>query len=310
MAGKYKANNSEFLQKLQKSTKNDMEVVSQRQQDYEKIIKNTGKEEQQIDLELMDNAPEDWNFFSELKVEQPSKFAELKMSIYNLGVLQPLILWKQENDRYMILAGRNRRDASRDVIIDCQDEPGFDEKKFRYIKSIVYEHDELTEEEAQEIIIDTNYVQREYTPKTRVLITKKRMGILEKQRYSKGRSIAQLAKEMKIEKSAIYDNLSIGQKVIEPLQELYFDEKITKKAVLKFVYFDFETQQWILENFAEQITDARVKRLKKSMKTKEDIEKVFTDADEGVKFKRLEVTIPVDRVEEFQKMLDAFLKAN
>lgn len=307
MAGKYKANNSEFLQKLQKSTKNDMEVVSQRQQDYEKIIKNTGKEEQQIDLELMDNAPEDWNFFSELKVEQPSKFAELKMSIYNLGVLQPLILWKQENDRYMILAGRNRRDASRDVIIDCQDEPGFDEKKFRYIKSIVYEHDELTEEEAQEIIIDTNYVQREYTPKTRVLITKKRMGILEKQRYSKGRSIAQLAKEMKIEKSAIYDNLSIGQKVIEPLQELYFDEKITKKAVLKFVYFDFETQQWILENFADQITDARVKRLKKSMKTKEEIEKVFTDADEGVKFKRLEVTIPVDRVEEFQKMLDAFL---
>lgn len=307
MAGKYKANNSEFLQKLQKSTKNDMEVVSQRQQDYEKIIKNTGKEEQQIDLELMDNAPEDWNFFSELKVEQPSKFAELKMSIYNLGVLQPLILWKQENDRYMILAGRNRRDASRDVIIDCQDEPGFDEKKFRYIKSIVYEHDELTEEEAQEIIIDTNYVQREYTPKTRVLITKKRMGILEKQRYSKGRSIAQLAKEMKIEKSAIYDNLAIGQKVIEPLQELYFDEKITKKAVLKFVYFDFETQQWILDNFAEQITDARVKRLKKSMKTKEEIEKVFTDADEGVKFKRLEVTIPVDRVEEFQKMLDAFL---
>lgn len=307
MAGKYKANNSEFLQKLQKSTKNDMEVVSQRQQDYEKIIKNTGKEEQQIDLELMDNAPEDWNFFSELKVEQPSKFAELKMSIYNLGVLQPLILWKQENDRYMILAGRNRRDASRDVIIDCQDEPGFDEKKFRYIKSIVYEYDELTEEEAQEIIIDTNYVQREYTPKTRVLITKKRMGILEKQRYSKGRSIAQLAKEMKIEKSAIYDNLSIGQKVIEPLQELYFDEKITKKAVLKFVYFDFETQQWILENFADQITDARVKRLKKSMKTKEEIEKVFTDADEGVKFKRMEVTIPVDRVEEFQKMLDAFL---
>lgn len=308
MAGKYKANNSEFLQKLQKSTKNDMEVVSQRQQDYEKIIKNTGKEEQQIDLKLMDNAPEDWNFFSELKVEQPSKFAELKMSIYNLGVLQPLILWKQENDRYMILAGRNRRDASRDVIIDCQDEPGFDEKKFRYIKSIVYEHDELTEEEAQEIIIDTNYVQREYTPKTRVLITKKRMGILEKQRYSKGRSIAQLAKEMKIEKSAIYDNLAIGQRVIEPLQEMYFDGKLTKKAVLKFVYFDFETQQWILDNFLDKLTDARVKRLKKSMKSRDEIQKVFTDADEGIKFKRIEVSIPVDRVEEFQKMVEVFLE--
>lgn len=307
-AGKYKANNGAFLQKLQKNTKSDMQVVNERQQGYQEIIENTGKEEQKIDLELMDNAPDEWNFFSELKVEQPSKFAELKMSIYNNGVLQPLILWKQENKRYMILAGRNRRDASRDIIFDCQDEPGFEERKFRFIKAIVYEHDEITEEKAQEIIIDTNYVQREYTPKTRVLITKKRMGILEKQRYSKGRSIEQLAKEMKIEKSAIYDNLAIGQKVIEPLQELYFEEKITKKAVLKFVYFDFEMQHWILDNFAAQITDARVKRLKKSMKTKEEIEKVFTDTDEGVKFKRLEVTIPVDRLDEFQKMLNAFLK--
>lgn len=307
-AGKYKANNSEFLQKLQKSTKSDMQVVSKRQQGYDEIIEKTGKEEQKIDLELMDNAPNDWNFFSELKVEQPSKYAELKMSIYNNGVLQPLILWKRKNGRYMILAGRNRRDASRDIIIDCKDEPGFDEKEFRYIKSIVYESDEITEEKAQEIIIDTNYVQREYTPKTRVLITKKRMGILEKQRYSKGRSIEQLAKEMKIEKSAIYDNLAIGQKVIDPLQELYFDGKLTKKAILKFVYFDFETQQWILDNFSDKMTDARVKRLKKSMKSRDEIQKVFTDEDEGVRFKRIEVSIPIDQVEEFQKMLKSFLK--
>lgn len=305
--GGFKADNSQYLKKLKKSTDSAMKVVNERQQGYQEIIEKTGKEEQRIDLELMDNAPDEWNFFSELKEEQPSKYAELKMSIYNNGVLQPLILWKQENGRYMILAGRNRRDASRDIIIDCQDEPGFDEEKFRYIKSIVYEPDEIKEEKAQEIIIDTNYVQREYTPKTRVLITKKRMGILEKQRYSKGRSIDQLAKEMKIEKSAIYDNLAIGQKVIEPLQEMYFDGKLTKKAVLKFVYFEFETQQWIVDNFLDKITDARVKRLKKSMKSRDEIQKVFTDADEGIKLKRIEVSIPVDRVEEFQKMVDVFL---
>lgn len=306
--GKYKANNMEFLQNLKKSTKSDMEEVSKRQQDYQDIIEKTGKEEQKIDLELMDNAPDSWNFFSELKVEQPSKFAELKMSIYNNGVLQPLILWKQESGRYMILAGRNRRDASKDIITDCQDEPGFDEKKFRYIKSIVYDTDEITEEKAQEIIIDTNYVQREYTPKTRVLITKKRMGILEKQRYSKGRSIEQLAKEMKIEKSAIYDNLAIGQKVIEPFQELYFEGKLTKKAVLKFTYFDFGMQEWMLENFSEQITDARVKRLMKSMKSKDEIRKVFSDDDKGANFRRIEVSVPVNRIEEFQKMVEDFLK--
>lgn len=306
-AGRYKTNNNEFLKKLQQNTKSEMQVVNKRQQGYQEIIEKTGKKEQRIDLELMDNAPDEWNFFSELKEEQPSKYAELKMSIYNNGVLQPLILWKQENGRYMILAGRNRRDASRDIIIDCQDEPGFDEEKFRYIKSIVYEPDEIKVDKAQEIIIDTNYVQREYTPKTRVLITKKRMGILEKQRYSKGRSIEQLAKEMKIEKSAIYDNLAIGQKVIEPLQEMYFDGKLTKKAVLKFVYFEFETQQWILDNFLDKITDARVKRLKKSMKSRDEIQKVFTDADEEIKLKRIEVSIPVDRVEEFQKMVEVFL---
>lgn len=308
MAGKYKANNGDFLQKLQKSTKSDMEEVNKRQQGYREIIEKTGKNEQKIDLGLMDDAPEEWNEdFPRLRDKQPSKYVELKMSIYNKGVLEPIILWEQENGRYMILSGHNRRDASRDIIEECKDEPGFDENKYRFIKSVVYSVDELTKEDAQEIIIDTNYVQREYTPRLLIAITRKRMNYMQKQRYSKGQSIEQMAKEMNIKKSTIYDNIAIDTKVIEPLQNLYYDRKITKKAVLKFTYFDFDAQNWIVDNFSEQITDARVKRLKKSMKSREEIQKVFTDEDKGIKYKRIEVNIPENRVEEFQKMVDNFL---
>ena len=64
----------------------------------------------------------------------------------------------------------------------------------------------------------------------KIEIIKSRMDVYKRRRYSKGERIDQLAKELGIKKTAIYENLSISENVYAPLQELYYDGKLKGKA--------------------------------------------------------------------------------
>ena len=206
----------------------------------------------------------------------------------------------------MILAGHNRRDISCEIIQECREEPGFEEEKYRYPACIVYAADELSEEQARGIIDDTN-LYRDFSKlpqKVKIEIIKSRMDVYKRRRYSKGERIDQLAKELGIKKTAIYENLSISENVYAPLQELYYDGKLKRKAILKFTYFDGDTQQWIYENFKDRITEAKVNALKKNM-NRDAIANVFNAEAQGIK--KLTVEIPADRVEEFRGMLEEWL---
>lgn len=299
---------TDFIDKYIGATTSDFHTVAQRQLKNTVLSDTSKKDVEYIDINLMDDAPEEWNFFPRLKEEQPTKFAELKMSIYNNGVLDPVIVWKKPDGRYMKLAGHSRIDACFEILEDGQDDPEFDGDKYRFIRTTVYDVDEIDERKAKEFIIDTNYVQREYSPRMKMTIIKKRMGLLDDQRYTNGMKIEQVARNMGIKKSTIYDNLAIANNVIDPLKELYFNDKLTFKAVLKFASMDKETQQLIWDKHREQITDTRVKMIKKSVKdSPEKIEKIF-EAEKVPEVKRVEVCVPVDRLEEFNKLVEAFLK--
>ena len=97
----------------------------------------------------------------------------------------------------------------------------------------------------------------------------------------------------------------ISENVYAPLQELYYDGKLKRKAILKFTYFDGDTQQWIYDNFKEQITETKVNVLKKNM-NRDAIANVFNAEAQGIK--KLTVEIPADRVEEFREMFEEWLK--
>lgn len=161
-------------------------------------------------------------------------------------------------------------------------------------------------EQARGIIDDTN-LYRDFSKlpqKVKIEIIKSRMDVYKRRRYSKGERIDQLAKELGIKKTAIYENLSISENVYAPLQELYYDGKLKRKAILKFTYFDGDTQQWIYENFKDRITEAKVNALKKNM-NRDAIANVFNAEAQGIK--KLTVEIPADRVEEFRGMLEEWL---
>lgn len=310
MAGKKgSVNNADFLKQVSANVQSATRDVSRT---MEKIgvgeIAEKGKKKiSHIDIYKMMDAPEGWNKYPRLKDTQADKYLELKMSIYEKGVEEPLILWERPDDRYMILAGHNRHDICCEIIQECREEPGFEEEKYRYPACIVYAANELSEEQARGIIDDTN-LYRDFSKlpqKVKIEIIRSRMEVYQRRRYSKGERIDQLAKELGIKKTAIYENLSISENVYPPLQELYYDGKLKRKAILKFTYYDGDTQQWIYDTFKDQITEEKVNALKKNM-TRDAIANVFKAEAKGIK--KLTVEIPADRVEEFREMFEGWLK--
>ena len=300
--------NAEFLQQLRQKTDGESKKVKDVLEKASVIIAvgNGRKNIEYRDIYEMQPAPDSWNRYPLLKGDQPDRYLELKMAIFEKGVLNPLALWEHDG-KLVILAGHNRQAICKEIIAECQEESGFDEDKFRYPPCIVYGEDEITEEQAIDIINDTN-LYRDFSKlpnKVRIQITKERMELYKRRRYARGERIDQLARDLGLEKTAVYENLSIYEKVIGPLQELYYNEKLTRKAILRFVFFDADTQQWIFNVYADRINEAKVKALKKNM-SRADISRIFEEEGKGVK--RVTVEVPEDRVDEFRNMFSKWLK--
>lgn len=310
MAGKKgKVDNQSFLNGLTATSRGAAQNVSRA---LEKAGSGTlwdddgRKKIEYIDISKMEGAPAEWNRYPLLKDNQPDKYLELKLSIYEKGVETPLVLWKQPGGVYMILAGHNRRDICAEIITDCREEEGFDEEKYRMIPCIVYQEDELDETKAREIIDDTN-LYRDFSKlpeKIKQQIVVNRLAIYKRRHYAKGERIDQLMKDFGLKKSAIYDAIALNENVIEPLQKLFFDGVLKKKSVMRFAFFPKDTQQWMYDEYAEQISDAKVNVLKKNM-TRDEIAQVFQSENRAVK--RLTVEIPADREEEFREMYKKWL---
>lgn len=123
---------------------------------------------EEVPIDLIKKAPDDWNRFEPLSEE---KMTELKSSIRNVGVLNPVILWDNgegiEEGMKTCLSGHNRVEAYKQL----QEE---DFERYSSIIAIVKAKDDIDENMAQQIVIDTNITQRELSKieKSRAFIKK------------------------------------------------------------------------------------------------------------------------------------------
>lgn len=311
MAGKKgPISNDAFLKELKTNTRGATKSVSTTLEKLEQkknlgIVEYEKKHLEFRDIYEMVPAPDDWNLYPSLKLDQPDRYLELKMAIYERGIENPLILWEYNNS-LMILAGHNRQEICKEIIEECKDEKGFDEQKYRFPPCIVYDEDEITEVQAKEIIDDTN-LNRDFSRlpnKVKIQITMQRMEVYKRRRYAKGERIDQLAKDLGLEKTAIYENLSIYEKVIEPLQEFYYNGQLTRKAVLRLTFFDSDTQQWIYDTYKDKITDSKINALKKNM-GRDEIKNIFEN--ESRNLKKITIEVPAERAAEFKKLFSRWL---
>lgn len=265
---------------------------------YDDMIKKTEKPVTNIDINKLSPAPDDWNFFPEISEE---KMLEMMFSILENGLFNPIIVWeREENKEYMILSGHNRVKAYKRILLEYQNTPNFNRKEYETIPAIVYRKDEIDELKAKEIIIDTNYIQREEDKRLMPQIVKNRLEIVKDRKDVKGRTIDIVAKELGISATKVYEDQLIANRIIPELNEFYFNNELRKKSLLRFAWFDKETQKWIYENFKDKITDDNVIKLKKSM-TKEDIKDCFDDTN-YVKKVSVAIRVPEFLKEEFREM--------
>lgn len=255
----------------------------------------------QIEADKLVPAPNDMNFFEQLA---PEKELELRMSIANRGIIEPLHIWDKNDGTYMILAGHNRANIVKKLYGDTNDE------KYLKVPAIVYPYEELNgkEELMREIIIETNCLGRDkFSVKERVQLIIYKINKFKTQKDDKGRNILSLGQELGINKSTIYDDYTIGTKLIPEMLEYYYNNKIRRKTAIVIAKFDHHIQKWIVDEYPNKISDTYLGKVPKGVNTKDALEKYFNR--EISKRKIMQTEIPEEYMDEFNKMVEEWKKS-
>ena len=234
--------------------KEPMQAKPQKELDIKTAYK--GYEIKKVAVEGLIDAPEEWNFFSK---PNEHKLLDLAISIYNNGLLQPIVVRSTGNEEtpYQILAGHTRVSAYRLLHKIYGDE------KFLEIEAIVFGKENLNDTKAREIIIDTNMMQRgNLSYSDTVKCVSEKMKLLKEQGVSN--IIEAISKDYDIKKTSIYmftrlDNL------IAPFKELMDSKKITLGNANKLAAYSAQDQEMIYAELGSILTKGIFSLLKKNM---------------------------------------------
>ena len=264
-------------------------------------IKNitTGMDIFQIELDRLAQAPPEWNFYSPLKED---KMSELVESIIENGLLNPIIVWERGNDEYMILAGHNRVNAYRRIFQHTKD-PRY-MKIFAYVKKT----DELSDDEARAIIIDTNFVQRELSTaeKTKSIVIKYRQ-LGRKTRNSRGKNTASvIAEQYNISERQVYNYYKLNDLIQGFIQRI--DEgSLSIKAGVKLASFSKEFQKRLYEDYNDFLGNRKILRID-AYKSEEEIINQIQDIERSLA--KITVKVPKDREDELISYIRQWFEQN
>ncbi len=255
-----------------------------------------------IELDKLKDAPVEWNFYSPLTMK---KMEELIESIRKNGLLHPLVVWEQDDGKYFILSGHNRKKAYQ-ILYDTTGDDQYS-KIFCYVKKFK----DLTEDEAKEIIIDTNWVQRELSAIEKAQsIYRKYTSLGRKQKVKDGegqgiRNYDIIAKQYNISGRHVLNYYKLNY-LIDDIQNMISDNRLSIKAGVKLSDIHPLTQKWMYDNFKDSINNQSVFKIKKDM-TNEEIEKVLCGKEESGNIE-LKFTIPMVLKEDFENYINEFYK--
>ena len=193
--------------------------------------------------------PEEWNKFTPVSDEKKILMAD---SIYRNGLQQPIVVRTLEDGRYQILAGNTRTEVYRILYNLTHDE------KFASIPAIIYGKEYLSDDQAREIVSDTNYIQRaELTKSDRAFAIHTKVDALRKRGASK--ALEKAAEEFNLERTSVYYWDKIFN-LIPELFQMYEDDVFDIVAAARLGSFPQDVQ---LQLYAEKdvLTNDSVKKL-------------------------------------------------
>ncbi|MBL4937739.1 ParB N-terminal domain-containing protein [Clostridium sp. YIM B02515] len=284
----------DIINRLRKSQENEQNEIMLAAENIKNIT--TGMDVVQVELDKLVEAPKDWNFYSPLSKQ---KMGELIESILENGLLSPIILWEQE-DNYMILAGHNRVKAFRLLYENTKDD------KYRKIYAYIKKKNQLSEDEAKSIIIDTNFVQRQLSTaeKTRSIVVKyNQLG--RKKRNSEGKNTAAIiADQYGISERMVYNYYKINN-LIPEFMESIDNCTISLKAGLKLAAFDSEFQEELYLRHSDKLDNKTISKINIHGE-KEEILKMLSN-DALTRFVKVSLEIPSYLEKEFKEYVNTWL---
>lgn len=247
-----------------------------------------------IDISSLESAPDEWNFYPKLEAEE---FANLVKSIVEHGLLHPIVVRKIE-EKHIILSGHNRVRAYKYLKAQLENINPEEAKLYDQIMAVIKEN--IDDEEAREIIIDANYVQRQLGQKlmTRSIIEKYR--IVQERRKNSDDGIYKNIKTREIVASAFslsgrhvdrYKKLELLNKVL--LDEFY-QGKISLELAAKLAGLKTNVQDYISQNYLTTVRKypARVLENLKPSLTQKDIDKIIDEILED--YDQMKISLKLD----------------
>ena len=294
--------------------------------DSQKVLGELGIQKEEVEETKrfsvfdMQDAPADWNKYPRIKNLNKEKYAEIKSSIANIGVVMPLLLWqKTKNDKPMVLAGHNRRDICIELIDENRTDSNVDIKKWQYpAQEIII--GEYPEEYIRTIIMDTNIHRdiEDMPVNVRMEIAHDKYE-LRKKNTNRRYEVNEICEELGIKKSTYYYDKLIYDNLKQELLNAYFDGVINRTNAIKLAQMDTSIQSYILEKFNKEITSEKIGIIKKvlsagkkktTIELKEMIDQAVLEHESVLKKKTkvLKVEVPEEYFEELSLMLDEWKK--
>ena len=244
---------------------------------------------EELPLDKLSPAPTEWNFYAPLPDD---KLLELIESIQTNELLHPIVVWKQPDGVLMILSGHNRVRAYTALL----EKTG--EEKYRRIPATVLT--DITADEAHEIVVDSNYVQRVLTPSEKARSISQKYALAGRKKRSKNGE-----RKSKYEQIGEEYNLSVRLGSLDKsLLALLDGGKLPLTTALRLVDFAPESQRYLAARHADELASPKMAKLTAAMSA-EEIDAALQTEPQTV---RVAFTVPANLEGEFRRMAEQWLE--
>ena len=273
--------------------------ISENEEKSENIVSRfkleTDEHTIKVDIDKLENAPKDWNFYRKLPDD---KFLELVESIQIKGLLHPIVVWEKE-DNYMILSGHNRARAYQKLYEITNDE--------KYCKIPATVKKDIDDDTARQIIVDTNWIQRQLSAYERTKSILQKYVQLKQTRIKGEKTRDIVAKHLGITGRMVQNYISLNN-----LEKEFFDMidegEINIKQALIISKFSSNIQKIIIKN--KDGLDFNMDLFKK-ISDKNDVSQILNMLTKKEKKEYITVRykIPRDKQQEFDRLYKEFIES-
>jgi len=261
----------------EESRRVELEVLRKRSGNFSQGV-DISENMQRIDIELMNPPIEDWNY---MPLPSKADMIPLIASIESIGLLQPLILLKQEDGTYTILSGRSRYLA----LSYLYNKNPLD--RFKYPMCFVLDEKKVDDQFIKALIIDSNFTYRKIPQHIFIRMILERHVILKNSKMFRSESnvARELAAEFNMSESSVYNYLSLSN-LSDEVMTLLFEKRISLRVAGAFARVKPDVQVKILNNIDFKDVNFYFKidyiTRDRGVKTEEEVKKRINSANNSV----------------------------